>query len=167
MSCRKRSLVSTLAVVGCVGLTGPLGGCSKYYIPNTDVEDTDDNRKIVAFCEQYRRALERKDVAALLDLASPNYYEDGGNVDASDDIDYAGLREYLLQKFEDASAIRYEIRYRRITKDEEYVLVDFTYSGSFRLPSTDGDEKWRSTVAENRIELVPHGEEGYKIVAGM
>ncbi|HHH29857.1 MAG TPA: hypothetical protein ENK57_16135, partial [Polyangiaceae bacterium] len=117
--------------------------------------------------EQYRRALERKDVAALLDLASPHYYEDGGNVDASDDIDYAGLREYLLEKFEDANAIRYEIRYRRITKDEEYVLVDFTYSGSFRLPTSDGDEKWRSTVAENRLELVLHEDEGYKIVAGM
>ena len=167
MTCRKRWLVSTLAVAGCVALTGPLAGCSKYYIPNTDVEDTEDNREIVAFCEQYRRALERKDVAALLDLASPHYYEDGGNVDASDDIDYAGLREYLLEKFEDANAIRYEIRYRRITKDEEYVLVDFTYSGSFRLPTSDGDEKWRSTVAENRLELVLHEDEGYKIVAGM
>ena len=167
MTCRKPSLVSTLAVLGCLALTGSTAGCSKYYIPNTDVEDTDDNREIVAFCEQYRRALERKDVAALLDLASPHYYEDGGNVDASDDIDYAGLREYLMEKFEDASAIRYEIRYRRITKEEEYILVDFTYSGSFRLPTSDGDEKWRSTVAENRLELVSDEDEGFKIVAGM
>lgn len=164
---RKRALMSTLAVAGCIGLAAPMMGCSKYYIPNTDVEDTEDNREIVAFCELYRRALERKDVAALLDLASPQYYEDGGNVDASDDIDYAGLREYLLEKFEEASAIRYEIRYRRITKEEDYILVDFTYSGSFRLPAEDGDEKWRSTVAENRLQLVPSEEQGFKIVAGM
>lgn len=146
-------------------LVGGLGGCSNYYIPNTDVEDSDDNRKIVAFCEMYRRAVERKDIASLLDLASPNYYEDGGNVDASDDIDYAGLREYLLARFEDANAIRYEIRYRRVTAEEDYIYVDYTYSGSFRLPSHEGD-KWRSTVEENRLELVADAET-FKIVAGM
>ena len=124
-------------------------GCSQYYIPNTDVEDSDENRKIVAFCEVYRRAVERKDIATLLDLASPHYYEDGGNVDATDDIDYAGLRDYLIERFEDANAIRYEIRYRRVSKDEDFIFVDYTYSGSFRLPGEKGD-KWRSTVEENR-----------------
>jgi hypothetical protein len=146
-------------------LLASASGCSKYYIPNTDVEDSDDNRKIVAFCELYRRAIERKDLATLLDLASPHYYEDGGNVDATDDIDYAGLRDYLIDRFEEASAIRYEIRYRRITSDDDYEFVDFTYSGSFRLPGKDG-EKWRSTVEENRLELVAVDED-FKIVAGM
>lgn len=161
-----RSLWAKAALVAV--LAAPTAGCSKYYIQNTDVEDTDENREIVAFCELYRHALERKDIAALLDLASPHYYEDGGNVDASDDIDYAGLREYLLEKFEDANTIRYEIRYRRVTREKEYVFVDFTYSGSFRLPTSEGDDKWRSTVAENRLELVAAGDdEGLKIVAGM
>lgn len=146
-------------------LVAGMCGCNRYYIPNTDVDDTDDNRKIVAFCEVYRRAIERKDIATLLDLASPNYYEDGGNVDASDDIDYAGLREYLLERFEDANAIRYEIRYRRISSEEDYIFVDYTYSGSFRLPGQEGD-KWRSTVDENRLELVAD-DETFKIVAGM
>lgn len=142
------------------------GGCSRYYIPNTDVEDTEDNREVVAFCEVYRRAVERRDIATLLDMASPHYYEDGGNVDATDDIDYAGLRDYLIDRFDDASGIRYEIRYRRITAEEDYVYVDFTYSGSYRLPSKDGNDKWRSTVEENRLELVA-ADETFKILAGM
>ncbi|MCA9620551.1 MAG: hypothetical protein KC731_16125 [Myxococcales bacterium] len=161
MSALKPTICAVLAVVAVSA-----AGCSKHYIPNTDVEDTDDNREIVAFCELYRRAIERKDVPALLELASPHYYEDGGNVDASDDIDFAGLREYLLDRFADASAIRYEIRYRRVTRTEDYVYVDYTYSGSFRLPSEEGNEKWRSTVEENRLELVLH-DDGYRIVAGM
>jgi hypothetical protein len=140
-------------------------GCSKYYIPNTDVEDTDDNRKIVAFCEAYRHALERKDIISIMELVSPHYYEDGGNVDASDDIDYTGLREYLMNEFQDASAIRYEIRYRRVVQEKNYVFVDYTYSGSFRLPSDEG-EQWQRTVEENRLELVAEGE-SFKIVAGM
>jgi hypothetical protein len=140
-------------------------GCATHFIPNTDVVDNPDNRQIVIFCERYRRAVERKDLVTLMELASPNYYEDGGNVDASDDIDYAGLRDFLSKKFGEAKAIRYEIRYRRISRSEQMVLVDYTYSGSFRLPTEAGD-KWRSIVEENRLELVASGE-SFKIVAGM
>jgi len=142
-----------------------IGGCSKHYIQNTDVEQTPDNKSVVEFCEVYRRAVERKDIPTLLQLASPEYYEDGGNIDASDDIDYAGLREYLTEKFDDAHAIRYEIRYRRISHEDDYVYVDFTYSGSFRVPTASGD-KWRNAVEENRLELVADGET-FRIVAGM
>lgn len=142
-----------------------LAGCNKTYIQNTDVEDTEQHREIITFCEQYRRALERKDIATLLSMASPEYYENGGNVDASDDIDYAGLKDYLTDRFSDANAIRYEIRYRRITREGPRVFVDYTYSGSFRLPTNEG-EKWRSTVEENRLELLEHGDT-FTIVAGM
>ena len=84
----------------------PLVGCCAQLIPNTDVPDSPENRKLISFCEQYRKAVSRKDVAELIKLASPDYYEDGGNVDASDDIDYAGLEEYLTDRFQDARAIR-------------------------------------------------------------
>ena len=53
-------------------------GCSKAYIPNTDVEDTGINRDVVAFCEKYRHAMEDRNVATLLKLMSPGYFEDGG-----------------------------------------------------------------------------------------
>lgn len=140
-------------------------GCATNFIPNTDVVDNADNRHVVAFCEAYRRAVERKDLATLVELASPQYYEDGGNVDASDDIDYAGLRRYLATKFNEANSIRYEIRYRRVSRGPDVVLVDYTFSGSYRLPTETGG-KWRSTVEENRLELVASGE-SFKIVAGM
>ena len=147
----------------CLG--GGLLACSEYYIPNTDVEDTDANRKVIEFCEDYRRAVEQQDVAKLIGLASPHYYEDGRKPDASDDIDYAGLREYLQSKFSDAHGVRYEIRYRRVVRKGDHLFVDFTYSGSVRVASGKG-ESWRSTVDENRLELVADGE-SFKIVSGM
>lgn len=153
-----------VAVAACLMLASV--GCREAFIPNTDVEDTPEHRKIIDFCEDYRRAVERKNIARLIEIASPSYYEDGGNVDASDDIDYAGLREYLAKRFAAATGIRYEIRYRRIRRDKQgYVLVDYTYSGSYRIPTSEG-EKWSSTVEENRLELEPHGE-SYRVVAGM
>lgn len=143
-----------------------LPGCSTTYIPNTDIEDTSDNRKVVRFCEGYRHAVEDKNVGLLLKLASPRYYEDGGNANTEDDIDASGLKDYLTTTFMKTQAIRYEIRYRKITLTEnERVLVDYTYSASYRLPGVKNEE-WRHTVAENRLELTKDGET-FKILSGM
>jgi hypothetical protein len=143
-----------------------LASCATRYIPNTDVEDNDENRKVIAFCEKYRHAVEERNVPLLLSLASPRYYEDGGNVDATDDMDYAGLREYLEGRFKDTRAIRYEIRYRKVNRGaQNRILVDYTYSASYKIPGLKGEE-WRHTVADNRLELVPE-QAAFKILAGM
>lgn len=160
------ALIVGVASVGVAVAGGGLLGCKHEYIPNTDVDDTDDNRKIVEFCEKYRRALETKDIARLLTLAHPEYYEDGGNIDASDDIDLAGLKDYLTTKFDDAESIRYEIRYRRVTVEDERVFVDYTFSASYRIPTEAGNDVWQRKVSDNRLELVPHNED-FLIIAGM
>jgi ketosteroid isomerase-like protein len=161
----KRLERSSFLLCTLLALASPLAGCATHYIPNTDVEDTDENRKLIAFCERYRHAVENKDIAALLKMAAPNYYEDGGNVDPTDDLDYAGLKSYLTTKFQDASAIRYEIRYRRIAKQRDLVFIEYTYSASYRIPGSKSDE-WRHRVEDNRLELVPYQDE-YRIIAGM
>ncbi|MCC6215977.1 MAG: hypothetical protein IT376_14015 [Polyangiaceae bacterium] len=141
-------------------------GCAREAIPNTDVEDTAENRRVIQFCEEYRRAVERKNVALLLRLAHPRYYEDGGNSDAADDLDYAGLEAYLREKFRATKAIRYEIRYRRVGAGRRDVIhVDYTYSASYKLPTEKGDV-WRRVVADNRLEIVPAGD-GFRILSGM
>jgi hypothetical protein len=143
-----------------------MAGCATHYIPNTDVEDNDENRRVITFCEKYRHAVEERNVPLLIDMASPRYYEDGGNVDAADDIDFAGLREYLEGKFKDTRAIRYEIRYRRVRRaSENKILVEFTYTASYKIPGIKGEE-WRHTVQDNRLDLVPE-QASFKILAGM
>lgn len=144
----------------------PLAGCSKEYIPNTDVEETSFNRDVIEFCEKYRHAVEYKNVPQLLAMAHPNYYEDGGTVDTSDDLDYSGLKEYLEAEFRGTRAIRYEIRYRAVSAGrKDVIFVDFTYSGSYKIPTPTGDA-WRRSVADDRLELVPDGE-SFKILSGM
>jgi len=141
-------------------------GCSKTYIPNTDVEDTSDNRKVIQFCEDYRHAVEEKNITQLLRMASPAYHEDGGNIRGEDDTDFAGLKDYLTATFVKTTGIRYEIRYRKITFTEtKHIFIDYTYAASYRLPGVKAEE-WRHTVADNRLDLVADGE-GYKIMAGM
>lgn len=140
--------------------------CSTTYIPNTDVEDTSANRKVITYCEEYRHAVEDKDVGRLMVMASPRYYEDGGNTSPDDDIDFDGLKDYLTSTFVKTQTIRYEIRYRKVTISEnKRVFVEYTYTASYRIPGLKGEE-WKHTVADNRLELVPEGD-GYKILAGM
>lgn len=140
--------------------------CSTAYIPNTTVDDTSDNRKVIQFCEQYRHAVEDKNIGLLLKLASPSYFEDGGNTNAEDDIDYDGLKDYLTTQFLKTTGIRYEIKYRQVqTTEKNQIYVDYTYSASYKMPGSKGDE-WHHTVADNRLVLVPDGE-SFKILAGM
>jgi hypothetical protein len=158
--------MSLRALLVCALFAVSLGGCTTHYIPNTDVEDTEDNRRIIDFCEQYRHAVEARNIPMLLKLADPRYYEDGGNADSSDDMDYDGLREYLEGEFKQTRAIRYEMHYRRVLPGKKKTLmVDYTYTASYKIPSPSGD-LWRRRVADNRLELVPTGET-FKIIAGM
>jgi hypothetical protein len=156
---RMMRLLAPLAAVA-------LLGCTARYIPNTDIEDTTENRRVVEFCEKYRHAVEMRNIALLLKMADPKYYEDGGNVDATDDLDYAGLQAYLEKRFRETRGIRYEIRYRRVAEGRtNSLVVDFTYSASYKIPTPDG-ELWRRRVADNRLELRPYGE-SFKILSGM
>jgi hypothetical protein len=140
------------AVLGLL-VVAVLPACASAYIPNTDVPDTADNRKVILFCEQYRHAVEEKNVAQLLKLASPNYHKRGA---IDDDVDYGTLKDFLTTTFQTTDAIRYEIRYRR---------VQFTDAASYRIPGVKKEE-WRHSVSDNELDLVPEGD-GYKILRGM
>ena len=142
-----------------------LAGCGAQMIPNTTIADSPRNREIVAFCERYRNALEQRDVGALLAMTSPRYYENSGTPDGTDDYDVTGLREVLRRILPRVQTVRYEFRYRRITLERDLVLVDYPYSGSFRV-QTEGGHRWYRRVADNRLELEPIGGD-FRIVAGM
>jgi hypothetical protein len=157
-----------LPLVLLAGLLG-LSGCTKTYIPNTDVEDNTVNRSIIKFCEQYRHAVEEKNIGQLLKLASPAYHKRGFADD--DDVDYAALKDFLTTTFQATDGIRYEIRYRKITFTESsHIYVDYTYAASYKIPGVKKEE-WRHSVADNRLDLVTEGQgtthESYKIIAGM
>lgn len=150
-----------MILVGCV----LVGGCNTQMIPNTTIEDSPYNREVITFCEHYRNALEQRDIGALLALASPRYYENSGTPEGDDDYDITGLRDVLRRTLPRVQTVRYEFRYRRVSVERERVLVDYTYSGSFRVETEDG-HRWFRRVADNQLELERVGDE-YRIVAGM
>jgi len=119
------------------------------------------------FCERYRHALERKDIVELLKLVSPNYYEDGGTPSGEDDYDYNGLKERLIKNFSRVSSIRYEIFYKRIKREKNRVLVDYTYNASYQIKMSDGSTQWFSTTQDNRLVLEIVNNDQFRILSGL
>jgi hypothetical protein len=150
-------------------LTAPLAlataGCAGALIPNTDVPESVDNREAIEFVERYRHAVERRNVGEILALVSPRFYDDNGTPTTTDDRDYDRLREQLATATERLLDVRYEMRYRRVTHQPDRVLVDYTYTSSFKVATPQGDH-WESRLNDNRIELVRESGE-LRIVSGL
>lgn len=147
-----------------VGATAGIAGCGGENIPNTDVPDNAENRAVLGFVEEYRHAVERRDVGGILSLVSPRFFDDNGTIQTEDDRDYDALSEQLA-RFEQLLDVRYEMRYRRVTYRPDRILVDYTYTASFKVATAEGDQ-WETRLRDNRIELVR--EEGeFRIISGI
>src|SRR5687768_15754260 len=107
--------VAPLFLAVALTLLAACGGSSSN-IPGTKVPDTGENRDIINAVENYRIAVERRAAAALLLMASKNYWEDAGTIGGSDDYGYDRLRELLTGRFQQGSELRYSVRYRRVRK---------------------------------------------------
>ena len=142
-----------------------VGGCTKKFIPNTEIEDTDENREIVSFCERYRHAVEDMNVGLLMSLAAPRYFYNNSTPSGDDDFDRNGLEEILASKFKSVKAMRYEIRYRNIFESHGMIYVEYTFNMSFQYEVKE-KSKWANRTADNRLEL-ERVDDGFLIVSGM
>lgn len=140
-------------------------GCNGEVIPNTDVPDTAQNREAILFVEDYRHAVERRNVGEILALVSERFFDDNGTPTTDDDRDYDRLREELAAVSDRLLDVRYEMRYRRVSYRRNRILVDYTYTSSFKVATPQGD-RWETRLNDNRIELVREDGE-LRIVSGI
>ena len=108
----------------------------------------------------YRKKLEEKQRQLVEEVGKNALYgkgpEDDSIKDLGDQASSAYNREFLFELGNGD---------RRVLKEEELIYVDYTFSASYRIPGSKGDE-WRRKVDDNRLELVPF-QDGYRILAGM
>src|SRR5947199_615088 len=79
-------------------------------VPGTNIPYSEPNKSVLDTVEQYRLAVERGDIDALMLMAHKQYWEDSGTPSGSDDYGYEGLRN-ALTRLQRASDIRYSMRY--------------------------------------------------------
>lgn len=157
------SFASPLLIIGFVAL----GGCTRD-IPNTTVPDTADNREVIEFMETYRHAMEDRDVALLLGMASPRYLDLSGTPNGDDDVDFETLSADLPTLFARVEDVRFEIKYRHVIFREEDVLVEYRYTASWLIADHRGENQWRHKVEDKRMVLEWDDENGrYLILSGM
>lgn len=147
-------------------LLGQLAGCAHKPIPNTRVDDTEENREVIDFVEKYRKAVEARDAPVLLRMTSKMYFDDMGTPQGDDDVDYDALEAGLSRLQKELLDARYQISYRGVIyTPNERVLVDMLYTGWFKVETPEGPQ-WRRRLEPHRIVLAR--EDGnYKIVSGM
>ena len=78
--------------------------------------------------------------------------------------DYDRLREQL-GRFDQLLDVRYEMRYRNIEYRPSRIMVDYTYTASFKIATPEGD-RWETRLRDNRIELVREDDQ-FRIVSGI
>lgn len=158
----------TLARLVCaLSLSVGVGCAHRDVIPGTNVADTEVNREIVRTVEDYRQAIETRDVERLLMLASEKYAEDSGTPRTDDDYKYDGLKHVLTSRLSRVRSIRYTIQYRnvRMVSDHE-AEVEVRLNGSFELVSENG-ERYRNIDDFHHFLLERTAKDRWKFLSGM
>ena len=150
-----------------LGAFALLGACNKAkLIPNTQVADTPVNRDILRTVEKYRRAVERRNAAEILALVHPSYQDAAGTPDASDDIDYEGLKQILTHQLKHTSKIRLRIEYQHVAIKGREAEVDTYVDGTFVYDIPNANPRWRRLTDYNRFRLLRDGKR-WQFISGL
>ena len=130
-------------------------GCSKKFIKDTQIEDSERTRDIIRVMEPYRTAIENRDVDLLLALASPDYFEKNGDTNSRNNYDYSGLMKFLRSdEFRRITAVKMTIVYRKVefSSDEKTATVTYNYVSNFKMPPMGFSEKTTRAADGAKLE---------------
>ena len=141
---------------------GLAAGCGPYLIrgpqisKDAEIEDNPTNRELIQVMERYRVAMERRDLPALLALASKSYYERAGTTATDDDYSYEGLERILKERLAKVKDLRLRIEIDQILLRGNLAVIDYTYHGQFMVRSGKGalwkEKSWESRMTLERVE---------------
>jgi ketosteroid isomerase-like protein len=141
-----------------------LAACTRN-IPDTDIRDTADNRAIIEVVDQYRKAFERRDSAAVLALVSHSYSDDFRSADPVDAVDFEQLKKALPDAFQRLAGARLEIGVRKIEIRGDAATVDLFFDTRYRVTTPRGEVAKRDSDV-NRMTLKREAG-GWRIASGL
>lgn len=156
-------------------IASSVSGCAHKgtYVAGTRVPYSENNKAVLERCEEYRLAVERGDADALMLMAHQHYWEDSGTPSGSDDYGYEGLKNVLLTRLQQASDVRYSMRYLGVHQSCPGDLragcrasVDVLIDASFTVTDAMGQPKRPDKRDQNELVLEWDGRR-WLFVAGM
>jgi hypothetical protein len=140
-------------------------GCTPPHIPGTQIPDTKDTHAVFEVVQAYRQAMENRDIAGVLAVVSPDYFDTGGTNDPGDDLDRAGLEAELTKQLARADAVKLDFTYRKIEVSGDDAQVELFYDSYYRVQTPSGQIPRRDSDV-HRIKLKRTGG-AWKIVSGL
>ena len=158
----------TALLLACASLAFWGTACSPKLIPGTQIEDTPDNRALMINMEQYRAALEAKDVRGLSLLIAPSFHDECGTPEPDDDLDSKNFVSKLSARVARMNDIRLELDVRRIDVQamDNRASVIYYYTISFRS-STIGAHGERDSDLKQMSFTRASAKDPWKIASGV
>jgi len=141
-----------------------LAGCARK-IPNTDIDDTRENRSLIAVVDEYRKAFVNRNVQGIMALVSRDYFDDAGTSDTSDDVDYRLLPQVLAETFGKLPDVKLDIGVTEIRVTGDKASVDMFYDARYRVATPRREVPKRDSDVQ-RLVLKREGEQ-WKIISGL
>jgi|HubBroStandDraft_6_1064221.scaffolds.fasta_scaffold586839_1 hypothetical protein len=128
-------------------------GCKPKLLPSSNVKATRENKEIIEFLEQYKAAVEKRSVEALMELVAKDYSDNMGTEDPAQHTNYLTLKERLektLPRIEDS---RLGLFVQHIKKLENGLYEVVFYFNNQVLMNVPAGEKWLSVKEVSRMVL--------------
>ena len=139
-------------------------GCAKRLIPGTEIVENDDTTAIISVMNQYRVAVEGRDVDRVLSLVAKDFHDDRGTPTPEDDVDAQTLPAALKDEFSRAQNIRLNIDVRDIDVEDGTATAIYYYTLRYELP---GLTERPQSAAELKKMMFQRIDDQWKIVGGI
>lgn len=130
-----------------------MSGCRSRVLPSTNVPPTRENKKVVTFLEQYKSAVEKRSVDAIMELVAKDFSDNMGSEDPALHLDYLHLKERLQKTMPLILDLRLGLFVQHIGKIEDNLIEAVFYFNKQSLMEVSSGEKWVSVKEVNRMIL--------------
>jgi ketosteroid isomerase-like protein len=139
--------------------------CSPKRLPGTDIRDTQDTRAIYDVVQEYVRAMNARDAAAVLAQVAPDYFDDAGTPEPGDDLDRARLEKAIGEDLARIESTKLSLTLRKIETQGDAGFAEVFYDSYYRVQTPSGPVARRdSDVHRIRLKRV---EGAWRISGGL
>lgn len=131
-------------------------GCKSQVIPSTNIKSTRENKEIVSFLEEYKTALEKRNIDEIMALVAKDFKETLGSDEQTKELDYLGLKERLEKYYPRIKDLNLAIFVQHVAKLEDniYEVVFFMNRNALiDLPSGEKQSSFKE-VCRMRIRKI-------------
>lgn len=112
--------------------------CSPRLLPGTEIRDTAETRAIAGALEAYRQGIENRDPQAVMALVAPDYFDNSGTPEPTDDVDRDGLAKRLEDELKKVTSVRMQLTLRDIQVKGDRATVEVMFDQYYRVTTPNG-----------------------------